>query len=261
VHVYIVDTGIAEHASLDDRVVRTVDFVGSRRGVVCKSGDHYCARDYNGHGTHIAGTIAGRTIGIARAATVHAMKICNFNGRCRAGGFVKALDWVIKHGQRPAIVSASIGGYGRSKLEERMIDKTRKSGIAVVVAAGNSHKNACSYSPAFVRSAITVGSTNNKARVSRFSNYGSCVDILAPGERILSASHRNRRGTRRMTGTSMATPHVTGVLAAMISKYPDDSVDEVVERMMNTATIDVVTGSLYEAPNKFLYISPHLGSV
>merc|ERR1719254_51476 len=124
-----------------------------------------------------------------------------------------AMDWVTTKGERPAVMSMSLGGKGTSRAESQAIDQATAKGVTVVVAAGNENDDACGYSPAFVPSAITVGSTDQRDKRSYFSNYGSCVNIYAPGSSITSAGHRSDGGSATMSGTSMACPHVSGAAA------------------------------------------------
>merc|ERR1719454_37443 len=134
-------------------------------------------------------------------------------------------------GSKPAVWSASLGGPGSSHAMKKAIDDATKAGILVSVAAGNSNRDACSFSPAFVPSAITVGSTDSRDRRSSFSNYGSCTNIWAPGSSVVSASHTSDSGSRSLSGTSMACPHVSGGAALILDADPNMAPSKVLEQL------------------------------
>merc|ERR1719399_2626525 len=218
VHVYILDTGITvSHNDFGGRAIATIDATGGN-GVSECGGSSYCARDANGHGTHCAGTTSGSTWGVAKQSTVHACKVLGDSGSGYTSWITGSMDWVVSRGSKPAVMSMSLGGPGTSSAYRNAINAAVNSGVVVVVAAGNENSNACNFSPAFVPSAITVGATDSRDRRSSFSNYGSCVDIFAPGKYITSASHSSNSGTAQMSGTSMACPHVSGVAAVLLGQ-------------------------------------------
>merc|ERR1719418_274866 len=181
----------------------------SGRPVEC-NGDQSCATDGQGHGTHCAGTAAGLTYGVAPGAAVKAVKVLSDSGSGSFSWRYSALDWMATSSIRPAVASMSLGGpcpFGFCGLMGAMktaVDSAVAAGVTVVVAGGNSNSNACRFSPAFVPSAITVGSTDSRDRRSSFSNYGSCTNIWAPGSSVVSASHTSDTGSRSLSGTSMA---------------------------------------------------------
>merc|ERR1719210_866348 len=185
VHVYVTDTGIrVAHSDFGGRAIATLEVLGN--GVRECQGNTNCAQDKQAHGTHCAGTVGGTKFGVAKEATLHAVKILDDQGSGQFAWWTQALDWIVRKGARPAIVSASMGGGGNSHYVKQAVDRTVQSGVVVVVAAGNENANACNYQPAFVPSAINVGATQNNDRRARFSNYGTCLDIFAPGVNIHS---------------------------------------------------------------------------
>ena len=203
IHVYVVDTGIySDHNEFSGRVGNGFSAVRDGRG----------SEDCNGHGTHVAGTIAGQRYGVAKDAIVHAVRVLNCRGSGSTSGVVSGLSWVLENAQRPAVVNMSLGGP-RSRTLDRAIERLTSAGINVVVAAGNDSSDACNYSPSAVSSALTVGSSNRNDNRSSFSNYGRCLDLFAPGERITSAWIGEAGSNRTTSGTSMASPHVAGVAA------------------------------------------------
>merc|ERR1719251_390715 len=148
-----------------------------------------CAVDRDGHGTHCAGSAAGATFGVAPSAAVRSIKVLGDNGSGSWSWSYYALDWLATSPTRPAVASMSLGGSGTQQAMRDAVDAAVNAGVTVVVAGGNSNSDACNFSPAFVPSAITVGSTTSRDRRSSFSNYGSCTNIWAPGSDVLSAGH------------------------------------------------------------------------
>ena len=211
VTAYVVDTGIAPHREFGNRLVAGYTAIN----------DEYGTADCNGHGTHVAGTIGSATYGVAEAVTLVPVRVLSCTGSGSTSGVIAGIDWAISHHTAgvPAVMNLSLGG-GANVLLDEAVRKAVTDGIVVVVAAGNDGRetdtalhNACLYSPAREPQAITVGSsTSNDAR-SGFSNYGTCVDLFAPGSSILSTWLNG--GTATLNGTSMASPHVAGAVAAI----------------------------------------------
>jgi len=205
VDVYVIDTGIA---------TTNVDF-GGRATFVYNAITNEPSEDLNGHGTHCAGTVGGTTYGIAKKVSLKAVKVLDEAGSGSITGVVAGVNYVTKAATssgRPSVASMSLGGGASSSLDSAVANSIA-AGIVYAVAAGNEDTNACNGSPARVSTAVTVGATDNTDTRASFSNYGTCVDIFAPGVSITSDWIGTTTSTKTISGTSMATPHVAGVLA------------------------------------------------
>ncbi|KAG8954104.1 subtilisin-like serine protease [Tulasnella sp. 419] len=251
VDVYVVDTGIYTMHN---------EFQGRARW-----GWSYLTKDVlpmgvdgNGHGTHCAGTIGSRAYGVAKKASLIAVQVMNPAGSGLISDIVAGLDWVVKESRasgRPSVVSMSLGG-GANEMMDDATKRTIDAGIHVVVAAGNSGDDASNYSPARVERAITVGaSTINDTRAS-FSCIGSAVDIFAPGQDVISTWIGLPDATKQISGTSMATPHVAGVVAYWLSRYPDLSPLALAEKIEQHAVKGMLSGISGDTPNLLLQRPP-----
>lgn len=244
VTVYIIDTGIySSHSDFTGRIGTGNDFV-----------DAYPPDDCNGHGTHVAGTVGGATYGVAKNVTIVAVRVLNCQGSGSNSGVIAGIDWVTGQSARPAVANMSLGG-GFSQSLNDAVARATTAGIVFAVAAGNSTANACNYSPSSAPSAITVGATTSANLLASYSNYGSCVDILAPGSSIKSDWIGGTSATNTISGTSMASPHVAGAAALYLSQNPNASVTTVRNALVNGATNNAIGGSLGTGtPNKLLYV-------
>jgi len=252
-HVYVFDTGIRRtHSDFGGRVIPTVDM--TRRNYEC-AGSLSCAEDRDGHGTHCAGSAAGASYGVAPAAKVHAVKTLDDQGGGPWSWDITGLDFVARKGQRPAVVSMSLGGSGRQSSIKTAVDAAVSSGVTVVVAGGNENDDACRYTPAYVPSAITVGSTTSRDARSSFSNYGSCTNIWAPGSDVKSASHHGDTTYVTFSGTSMACPHVSGAALLLLEKSPSLRPAKILERLSSAALSGVVSGLKSSDTNKLLQVN------
>jgi serine protease len=259
-HIYVLDTGVrTTHQDFGSRASPAVDY-SSGEPVEC-NGDLECAADRQGHGTHCAGSAAGTTFGVASQALVYGVKVLGDNG---AGGFaaiVGAIDWMAASDVRPAVGSMSLGGqcpFGQCGLfgvVTTAVNAAVESGVTVVVAGGNSNSDACGFVPAFVPSAITVGSTDSKDARSSFSNYGTCTNIWAPGSSITSAGHEDDTGAKTFSGTSMACPHVAGAAAMMLERNPDFRSEQVLEKLLAKAATNYITDLKQGDTNRLLYVA------
>jgi subtilisin family serine protease len=205
VNIFVVDTGLAAVNDLGTRAIAGFSTIADAGGTV----------DCNGHGTHVAGTAAGTTYGVAKAATVIPVRVLNCTGSGSYSGVIAGLDWVRTNyvpGQK-AVVNMSLGG-GASRAIDAAVNALINAGVTVVVAAGNSALNACNASPARVPNAITVGATGKNDSIASYSNHGQCLDLFAPGSAIVSSNLTG--GSVSFSGTSMASPHVAGAAAIIL---------------------------------------------
>jgi subtilisin family serine protease len=251
VDVYVVDSGVdGTHPEFSGRL--------SSEGFSALSGFR-ADNDCNGHGTHVAGTIAGESVGVARGATIIPVRVFPCTGGARTDTILKGIDFVIAHHQRgvPAVANLSLGGPVDAALDFG-IRALVADGVSVVVAAGNSSIDACRVSPARERSAITVGaSTRSDARAS-FSNFGSCLDVFAPGQDVLSAWPGSRYAL--LKGTSMASPYVAGVAALRLQANPTLSPSQVESLIRQSSTKDVLSSIGNRSPNSLLYSGSDSGT-
>ncbi|MEU6857893.1 S8 family peptidase [Glycomyces sp. NPDC046736] len=243
VHAYIIDTGIrATHSQFSGRVGNGYDFV---------DGDSN-PQDGNGHGTHVAGTVGGTIHGVAKGVTLHGVRVLNNSGSGTTAGVINGINWVAANAIKPAVANMSLGG-GYSASLNNAVSSAISSGVTFAVAAGNENTNACNRSPASTGPAITVGATTSTDARASYSNYGTCVDVFAPGSNITSAWHTSDTATNTISGTSMASPHVAGAVALYLQANPNASTTTVKNWIVSNATTGVVTGAGSGSPNRLLY--------
>ncbi|KAF9771208.1 hypothetical protein IL306_011161 [Fusarium sp. DS 682] len=233
--IYILDTGIRiTHSEFSDgRAIWGANFVSGSPNT-----DEY------GHGTHVAGTIGGKTYGVAKTCKMHAVKVLDKNGSGTMAGVIQGLQWAVKNAKargvaNKAVVNMSLAGYYTAAVNDAVKAAT-DAGLTVVVAAGNANNDASYYSPASAPSAITVGAVEGSDYRAPWSNYGTSVDIFAPGSGILSSWHLSNSGSRYLSGTSMAAPHVAGLAAYFISKEGIRGSAAVTTRILSAAIPNVV---------------------
>ncbi|HAV3044961.1 TPA: S8 family peptidase [Acinetobacter baumannii] len=242
---YIVDTGIlSSHQEFSGRVLSGYTAISDGNGTT----------DCNGHGTHVAGTVGGTTYGVAKNVNLVPIRILGCDGSGASSNVIAGLDWILKNGKKPAVVNMSLGGATSSSLDSA-VENLYNNGYVMVVAAGNSNTDACTSSPARVSKAITVAATDNTDTRASYSNYGSCVDIFAPGSQINSSWIGSNTATKILNGTSMATPHVAGVVAEMLQSTPTASPQTISTNLLNQASSNVVKNPS-GSPNRLLYKSP-----
>ena len=244
VTAYIIDTGIRfDHTDFGGRATTGYDAVTSGGN----------AADCNGHGTHVSGTVGGATYGVAKRVSLVAVRVLGCTGSGSTSGVIAGIDWVTAHHTAKAVANMSLGGGASATLDDA-VTRSINSGVTYAVAAGNDNANACNTSPARTPAALTVGATaTNDARAS-FSNYGSCVDISAPGVGITSAWNTSSTATNTISGTSMATPHVTGAAAVFLSAQTSTTTPAAVATaLINGSTKNVLTG-LSGSPNRLLFV-------
>lgn len=245
VKAYIVDTGIrATHTQFGGRVISGFTAISDGLGT----------NDGNGHGTHVAGTVGGSTYGVAKNVTLVAVRVLDSSGNGTNSGVIAGVDFVTSDHQagQPAVANMSLGG-GASTALDTAVANAVTDGVTFAVAAGNENQNACNVSPARTASAITVGSTTTTDARSSFSNFGTCVDIFAPGSSITSSWNTSDTATNTISGTSMATPHVTGVAALFLETNPTASPATVTAAIINNSTLNHVTNPGTGSPNRLLF--------
>jgi len=243
VNVYIIDTGIhASHQELSGRVVSAFTAIN----------DGLASDDCNGHGTHVAGTVGGTTYGVAKRATLYAVRVLGCDGSGTTSGVIAGVDYVTANRVLPAVANMSLGG-GASTVLDAAVRRSVAAGVTYAVAAGNANTDACSTSPARTAEAITVAaSTTADARAS-FSNYGTCVDVFAPGVAVLSSWYTSNTATASLSGTSMASPHVAGVAALYLDLNPSASPGAVATALLNATTPNKITSPGTGSPYRLLY--------
>lgn len=248
VHAYVIDTGIyAGHS----------EFLAangtSRVGVGYDFADNDAEpEDCIGHGTHVAGTLAGTTYGVAKKATLHALRVIGCGGSTITSSLIAAVDWVTANRVLPAVANMSLGVDPSQALDEA-VTASIAAGVVYVVSAGNNGGDACLQSPARVTNAITVGATDSTDSRRSNSNYGPCVDIFAPGENITSAWTDSPTATYEDSGTSMASPHVAGAAALWLGLHPTATPAAVEQALTLRATADIVSDPGSGSPNFLLY--------
>ena len=244
VHVYIIDTGIRRtHTEFGGRV--------STSGYTAIS-DGNGTNDCNGHGTHVSGTVAGATYGVAKGVTLHAVRVLNCSGSGTTSGVIAGVNWVTSNRVQPSVANMSLGGGASTALDDA-VRNSIAAGVTYAIAAGNSNADACASSPARVSQALTVGSSTSADARSSFSNYGTCVDLFAPGSSITSAWYTSDTATNTISGTSMASPHVAGVAALYLATDPGASPSTVNAAVINNATSGRLTSIGAGSPNRLLY--------
>jgi len=243
VHAYVIDTGVRlTHTEFTGRIGNGYDFVDLDPD----------PSDCYGHGTHVAGTLGGSTYGVAKAATIHAVRVVGCFGFGTPEQFVAGVDWIYQNHQKPAVVNVSLQ-YGDSPAADEAVRNSVTAGITYVIAGANFSSDACTVSPARTTEAITVGATDSSDARAWFSNWGPCLDLFAPGVDIVSADGDSDTGSRPDSGTSMAAPHVAGAAALYLQRHPKASLAQVRNAIVANGTKDVVTDPGTDSPNVLLY--------
>jgi serine protease len=250
VHAYVIDTGVlGSHSQFDNRPIGN-----GFTSIIDGNGTNDC----NGHGTHVAGTLGGKTWGIAKEATIHPVRVLNCAGSGTFSGVIAGMNWVSANRILPAVANMSLGGGASTSLDTAAVNLSA-NGVTVVVAAGNNNGNACSSSPARASTipvpsaVITVGSTDSNDSRSSFSNFGTCLSLFAPGRDITSAWHTGTAATNTISGTSMAAPHVAGAAALLLAAQQTATPAQIKAQILQNATPNVIGNPGAGSPNLLLY--------
>ncbi|NKQ54171.1 S8 family peptidase [Amycolatopsis sp. K13G38] len=243
VTAYVIDTGVrATHETFGGRVSGGKDFVDNDDD----------PNDENGHGTHVAGTIGGSEYGVAKGVHIVPVRVLDAQGSGTTEQVVAGIDWVADNHSGPSVANMSLGGSVDDALDQAVKGAIAK-GVTFAVAAGNESTDASGSSPARVPEAITVAASDKTDRQASFSNYGSAVDLYAPGVNITSSWGSSDTATDTISGTSMATPHVTGAAALYLADHPDATPAQVSDALTSAATPDKISNATAGTPNKLLY--------
>ncbi|MFJ4684497.1 S8 family peptidase [Streptomyces sp. NPDC088789] len=244
VTVYVIDTGVRiTHSDFGGRASYGYDAIDNDN----------TAQDGHGHGTHVAGTVAGTAYGVAKRANVVGVRVLNNSGSGTTAQVVAGIDWVARNAVKPAVANMSLGGPADTALDTAVRNAVA-SGVTFAVAAGNESTDASTRSPARVAEAITVGATTSTDARASYSNYGTILDLFAPGSSITSAWNTNDTATSTISGTSMASPHVAGAAALHLAANPTATPAQVSSALTAAATPNVVTNPGTGSPNRLLYV-------
>jgi subtilisin family serine protease len=243
VHVYILDTGIR---------TTHVEFGGRAYGAYTAISDGNGTSDCGGHGTHVTSTVGGARYGVAKGVTLYSVRVLDCTGYGSYSGIISGVDWVTQHRILPAVANMSLEGALSSTLNAA-VQNSIKAGVVFAVAAGNDASSACSYSPASTPEALTVGASTNSDNMPGYSNFGSCVDLFAPGSSIRAAYAVDDTSSTLKSGTSMATPHVAGVAALVLAASPTATPAQVASAIVGSATPNVLTSVPAGTTNLLLY--------
>ncbi|KES04076.1 serine protease [Streptomyces toyocaensis] len=244
VTAYVIDTGVRiTHSDFGGRASYGYDAIDNDN----------TAQDGHGHGTHVAGTVAGGSYGVAKKAKVVGVRVLNNSGSGTTAQVVAGIDWVARNAVKPAVANMSLGGGADSALDTAVRNAVA-SGVTFVVAAGNESTDASTKSPARVTEAITVGATTSSDARASYSNYGSVLDVFAPGSSITSAWNSGDTATNTISGTSMASPHVAGAAALHLADHPSDTPAQVSAALTSAATTGVVGSPGSGSPNRLLFV-------
>ncbi|GHD29492.1 hypothetical protein GCM10010313_70980 [Streptomyces violarus] len=244
VTVYVIDTGVrTTHRDFGGRASHGWDFVGNDK----------VAADANGHGTHVAGTVAGTTHGVAKKARIVSVRVLDAAGAGTTARVIAGIDWVTRHARKPAVANLSLGGPRNDRLDAA-VRASIASGVTYTVAAGNDGRPAGLYSPGSVKQAITVGATDRRDTKPAFSNHGPALDLFAPGVGITSAAAASDTARATFSGTSMASPHAAGAAALYLSDHPQAAPSQVGRALTTGAATGKISGRGLGSPDKLLRV-------
>jgi subtilisin family serine protease len=238
VSMYFMDTGVRfSHVEFGGRVHNVPPFTDTN--------------DCDGHGTSVAGAAAATTWGVAKQAILYSVRVLGCEGAGPATDAISAVDWITVNAKRPAVVNISWLTGPQAALDDA-IRNSIKAGITYVVAAGNSNADSCNFSPQRVKEAITVGATDRTDARAGWSNYGSCVDLFAPGTDIATTGHDSDTATTRVSGTSLAAPIAAGAAALYLADHPTATPGQVHDALVNCAATDAISNLRSGSPNRLL---------
>ena len=241
VHAYVIDSGVrAGHTEFGGRASQVFNSAGGKND------------DCNGHGTHVAGTVGGTLYGIAKEVSIYGIKVLACSGSGSWSGVIAGMDWVAANHQKPAVANMSLSGGSNASVNAAAVN-LMSAGVHLSVAASNDGADACNYSPANAPGVMTVAASNSSDGRPSWSNFGTCVDLYAPGVGITSAWHRNDNATNTISGTSMASPHVAGVAALYKATFGDASQATIDAWLTSTATVNAIAGNPAGTPNLLLF--------
>jgi len=239
VHAYIIDTGIwTLHPEFGGRANNVFDAYGAT------------GEDCNGHGTHVSGTIGAATYGVAKGVSLHGVRVLSCAGLGLNSDVIAGVDWVTANHVNPAVANMSLGG-GKSPALDQAVTNLWNSGVFLAVAAGNDNVDACTESPSGAASVFTVAASTKTDAKASYSNWGTCVELYAPGSAIVSTYLAGT--TMSLSGTSMATPHVVGVAALYKATNGDQPSTIVANWMITNSTANLITGNVSGTPNRLLF--------
>ncbi|HMA21100.1 MAG TPA: S8 family serine peptidase, partial [Gemmatimonadaceae bacterium] len=251
VNAYIIDTGIRHtHSEFGGRVVPAYSAIADGYG---PDGCHW-------HGTHVAGTVGGTTVGVAKGVTLYSVRVLDCNGSGTTSGVVAGLDWVVANRVLPAVANMSLSG-GFSQALNDGVQRVIDAGVTVAVAAGNSASDACGYSPSSLPAALTVAASTNQDGQASYSNWGGCVDLYAPGSSVYSAWNTDDYSMGTANGTSMASPHVAGAAALYLQANPSATPAQVASAIVANGTYGPLGGLGTGSPNILLHVNGSGGTV
>lgn len=243
VNAFVIDTGIrSDHIEFAGRVLSGYSAIADGNGTT----------DCNGHGTHVSGSIGGTTWGVAKSVNLIPVRVLDCAGSGSLSGVIAGIDWVAGSSIRPAVANLSLGS-SKSSTVNAAVAGAHSKGVTMVVAAGNSNADACLYSPASEPTAITVGATTSSDARASYSNFGTCVDVFAPGSNITSAWHTSTTAINTISGTSMASPHVAGIAALALNANPSATPAAVAQFVLNNTAPNRLTSLGSGSPNKLAY--------
>lgn len=260
VHVYVLDTGIrTSHKDFGGRAVRVLEVTDKGLHLCEDSEDKECAMDKNGHGTRIAGIVGGHRYGVAKSTTIHAIKVLDDEGHGSSWRLAAAFDWLLVNAEQPAVLVVASYVRGQLSAVSSAVDAATRAGITVVVAATDrgltAHPNACDYTPGFAQSVLTIGATTRRDTQALTSSSGTCIDLLAPGEEVVTCGVSSDLSEAQLppkrSSSALAAAHAAGAAALLLSEKPHLQASEVKQTLIATSTVGRLS-QLHGSPDRLL---------